>query len=144
MECSCERGNEPLVSITCGEFLDQMRTGQLLRKEGLCRMQLACLSAAVGEPYPKLYAHLKNEFKMFIWYFPLGCKHFRKPTESLRTVLHCSVLYCTVLHCTALHCTVLHCTVLHCTVLHCTALYCTVLHCTALYSSHIARTLSTT
>jgi hypothetical protein len=27
MAGSCESGNEPLGSITCGEFLDQLRTG---------------------------------------------------------------------------------------------------------------------
>ena len=30
---SCECGNEPLVSIKCGELLDWLRTGQLLKKD---------------------------------------------------------------------------------------------------------------
>jgi hypothetical protein len=29
----CECGNEPSGSIKCGEFLDQLRTGQLLRND---------------------------------------------------------------------------------------------------------------
>ena len=30
---TCKGGNEPSGSIKCGEFLDQLRTGQLLKKE---------------------------------------------------------------------------------------------------------------
>jgi hypothetical protein len=30
---TCECGNEPLGSINCGEFLDKVRTGQLLKKD---------------------------------------------------------------------------------------------------------------
>ena len=30
---TCECGNEPSVSIKCGEFLDRLRTGQLLKKD---------------------------------------------------------------------------------------------------------------
>ena len=29
----CECGNEPSGSIKCGEFLDQLRTGQLLKND---------------------------------------------------------------------------------------------------------------
>ena len=30
---TCDSGNEPLGSIKCGEFLDQLRTGQLLKED---------------------------------------------------------------------------------------------------------------
>ena len=30
---TCKCGNEPTGSIKCGEFLDQLRTGQLLKKD---------------------------------------------------------------------------------------------------------------
>ena len=30
---ACECGNEPTGSIKCGEFLDQLRNGQLLKKD---------------------------------------------------------------------------------------------------------------
>ena len=30
---ACECGNEPLGSIKCGEFLDQLQTSQLLKKD---------------------------------------------------------------------------------------------------------------
>ena len=30
---TCEYGNEPSDSIKCGEFLDQLQTGQLLKKD---------------------------------------------------------------------------------------------------------------
>jgi hypothetical protein len=30
---TCECGNEPSGSIKCGEFLDQLRTGWLLKKD---------------------------------------------------------------------------------------------------------------
>ena len=30
---ACECGNEPSGSVKCGEFLDQLQTGQLLRKD---------------------------------------------------------------------------------------------------------------
>jgi hypothetical protein len=33
MTGACECGNEFLDSIKCGEFLDQMRNGQLLKKD---------------------------------------------------------------------------------------------------------------
>ena len=33
MAGACEGGNEPSVSTKCGEFLDQLRTGLLLRKD---------------------------------------------------------------------------------------------------------------
>ena len=32
VEGTCECGNEPSGSIQCGEFLDQLRTGQLFKK----------------------------------------------------------------------------------------------------------------
>ena len=34
MTGTCEYGNEPLGSIKCGEFLDWLRNGKLLRKDG--------------------------------------------------------------------------------------------------------------
>ena len=30
---ACKRGNEPSGSIKCGEFLDQLRSGELLGKD---------------------------------------------------------------------------------------------------------------
>ena len=33
MASTCECGNEFSVSIKCGEFLDWLRTGQLLKKD---------------------------------------------------------------------------------------------------------------
>ena len=33
MAGSCECGNEPLGSIKCGEFLDKLRSDQLLKKD---------------------------------------------------------------------------------------------------------------
>ena len=30
---TCECGNEPSVSVKCGEFLDQKRNGQLLKED---------------------------------------------------------------------------------------------------------------
>ena len=30
---ACECGNEPLGSMKCGEFLDQLQTGQLLKED---------------------------------------------------------------------------------------------------------------
>jgi hypothetical protein len=30
---TCDCGNEPSGSIKCGEYLDQLRTGQLLKKD---------------------------------------------------------------------------------------------------------------
>ena len=33
MEDTCECGNEPSGSVKCGEFLDWMKTGQLLKKD---------------------------------------------------------------------------------------------------------------
>jgi hypothetical protein len=36
---SCEHGNEPLGSIKCGEFLDQLRV-LLASQGGLCFMEL--------------------------------------------------------------------------------------------------------
>ena len=30
---TCDCGNEPLGSVQCGEFLDQLKTGQLLKKD---------------------------------------------------------------------------------------------------------------
>ena len=30
---ACECGNEPSGSVKCGEFLDQLQTGQLLKKD---------------------------------------------------------------------------------------------------------------
>ena len=33
MAGTCECGNEPLSYVKCGEFLDWLRTGQLLRKD---------------------------------------------------------------------------------------------------------------
>jgi hypothetical protein len=30
---TCECGNEPLGSVKCGEFVDQLRTGSLLKKD---------------------------------------------------------------------------------------------------------------
>ena len=30
---TCEFGNEASVSMSCGEFLDQLQTGQLLKKD---------------------------------------------------------------------------------------------------------------
>ena len=33
MADACECGNEPSGSIKCGEFLDWLRTGQLLKKD---------------------------------------------------------------------------------------------------------------
>ena len=38
MAGACEYGNEPSGSIKCGEFLDKLRTGSLV-KEGLCFME---------------------------------------------------------------------------------------------------------
>ena len=32
---TCECGNEPLGSLKCGEFLDQMKTGQLFKKDSV-------------------------------------------------------------------------------------------------------------
>ena len=33
MADGCECGNEPSGSVKCGEFLDQLQTGQLLKKD---------------------------------------------------------------------------------------------------------------
>jgi hypothetical protein len=33
MAGACEYGNEPLGSIKCGEFFDQLTTSQLLKKD---------------------------------------------------------------------------------------------------------------
>ena len=30
---ACECGNEPMGSVKCGEFLDQLQTSQLLKKD---------------------------------------------------------------------------------------------------------------
>ena len=38
MAGTCEYGNEPLGSIKCGEFLDQLQN-QLASQEGLCSME---------------------------------------------------------------------------------------------------------
>jgi hypothetical protein len=35
MAGACEFGNEPSGSIKCGEFLDQLRIGELLKKDSV-------------------------------------------------------------------------------------------------------------
>ena len=40
---TCKRGNEPSVSIKCGEFLDQLRTGQFLKKDSVAWSKYAVL-----------------------------------------------------------------------------------------------------
>ena len=40
---TCECGNEPSGSIKCGEFLDSLRTGQLLKNDSDVWSESVCL-----------------------------------------------------------------------------------------------------
>ena len=44
---TCERGNEPSGSTKCGEFLDQLTTGQLLRKDSAPWIYICKLASLV-------------------------------------------------------------------------------------------------
>ena len=54
---TCERGNEPSGSIKCGEFLDQLRIGQLLKKDSaawsiLLKIKPTVHNKTESSPYP--------------------------------------------------------------------------------------------
>ena len=44
---ACECGNEPSGSVKCGEFLDQLQTSQLLRKDSAAAAWSECVQFSI-------------------------------------------------------------------------------------------------
>ena len=63
---TCECSNEPSGSIKCGEFLDQLRTGQFLKKDSALwsKLSMVFLKKAVG---PKRVAAFKQIFYVLLY-----------------------------------------------------------------------------